>query len=167
MRQSSSRVSRLVAEQCEAAICPELGEKRKWLTRARNDVDDPELTYVVYQGSTHRLLQRKITERSFLRQPGLAQAFVDALALNHISRIVAPGGGVQAADRKDRIERKGPPEPPRAPHPGDRVAPGRQRERDARYGSFGWPRWIGAARRPLLRPCQAMFRWQPATVIQR
>ena len=31
----------LVAERCDAAICPELGEKRKCAAYARSDVDDP------------------------------------------------------------------------------------------------------------------------------
>ena len=34
----------LVAERCDAAICPELGEKRKRAACARNDVDDAKPT---------------------------------------------------------------------------------------------------------------------------
>jgi hypothetical protein len=37
----SSRVSRLVAERCDAATCPQSGDKRKCAARAGNDVDDP------------------------------------------------------------------------------------------------------------------------------
>jgi hypothetical protein len=43
MRRASSRVSRLVAERrCDAAICPQMGDKRKSLAHARNDVNDPQ-----------------------------------------------------------------------------------------------------------------------------
>jgi hypothetical protein len=35
----------LVAERCDAAIRPELGEKRKCAACARNKVDDPEQTF--------------------------------------------------------------------------------------------------------------------------
>ena len=34
----------LVAERCDAAICPKSGEKRKCAACAENDVDDPEVT---------------------------------------------------------------------------------------------------------------------------
>jgi sulfatase-like protein len=42
IRGASSRVSRLVAERrCDAAICPQVSDKRKSLTHARNDLNDP------------------------------------------------------------------------------------------------------------------------------
>jgi hypothetical protein len=40
IRRPSSRVNRLVAERCDAAICPKSGEKRKCGGCTRNDVDD-------------------------------------------------------------------------------------------------------------------------------
>ena len=39
-RRASPRVNRLVAQRCDAAICPKSGEKRKRGGCARNDVDD-------------------------------------------------------------------------------------------------------------------------------
>jgi hypothetical protein len=45
IRRASSLVSRLVAEQrCGAPRCPQVGDKRKPLAQARNDVNDPEQT---------------------------------------------------------------------------------------------------------------------------
>ena len=42
MRWASSRVSRLVAERrCGAPRCPQVGDKRKSLAHARNDLNDP------------------------------------------------------------------------------------------------------------------------------
>ena len=47
MRRASSRVSRLVAERrCDAAICPQMGDKWKPFAHARNDVNDPKLTLI-------------------------------------------------------------------------------------------------------------------------
>jgi hypothetical protein len=43
MRRASSRVSRWVAERrCDAPMCPQVGDKRKSLALARNDVNDPQ-----------------------------------------------------------------------------------------------------------------------------
>ena len=42
IRRASSLVSRLVAERrCGAPRCPQVGDKRKSLTHARNDLNDP------------------------------------------------------------------------------------------------------------------------------
>jgi DNA-directed RNA polymerase subunit N (RpoN/RPB10) len=42
IRRALSRVSRLVAERrCDAAIYPQVSDKRKSLTHARNDLNDP------------------------------------------------------------------------------------------------------------------------------
>jgi predicted small metal-binding protein len=45
VRRASSRVSGLVAERrCGAPRCPQMGDKRKSLAHARNDVNDPNRT---------------------------------------------------------------------------------------------------------------------------
>jgi hypothetical protein len=50
----ASRLSGVVAEQYDAAICRESGEKQKYVTCARNDVEDPIETFAFEAWSRFR-----------------------------------------------------------------------------------------------------------------
>jgi hypothetical protein len=69
MRRASSLVSRLVAEQrCGAPRCPQVGDKRKSLGHARNDLNDPKrrfatVNYRIAKGSFDYLVSVATADR--------------------------------------------------------------------------------------------------------
>jgi hypothetical protein len=84
----------LAKSQCGAALCPESGDKRKSLVHARNDVDDPDRTYVGCVSGAAAARSGKTAKRSPLRHhPDLTQVVDDAVALREIGRIVARRAG--------------------------------------------------------------------------